>query len=129
MTNIKPDLISDIESDIIRFIDNSKDDMLIMHKSNEWYETMLFWKNNFEELCKEYFWEDPEFIKNILNKINLITVDELMNDYKFNIWFNEWYKQWINSTLSQMENIFQDKSWEIIEELWSITKEQDEQIQ
>lgn len=119
---MKPDLISDIESDIIRFIDNNETDMLIMHKWNEWYETMLFWKDNFTELCREFFWEEPEYIKTILDKINSITIDELLEDYKFNIWFKEWYHEWITWTLKQMETMFQDQSEEIAKELWSIDK-------
>ena len=78
------------------------------------------------ELIKEYFWEEPEFILTMLNKIKELWIDELLNDYKYNLWFSHWFKQWIENVFSQMEEMFQDQSEDIIKELWAIPEWSDE---
>ena len=78
------------------------------------------------ELIKEYFWEEPDFIMTMLNKIKELWIDELLNDYKYNLWFSHWFKQWIENVFSQMEEMFQDQSEDIIKELWAIPEWSDE---
>ena len=78
------------------------------------------------ELIKEYFWEEPDFIMTMLNKIKELWIDELLDDYKYNLWFSHWFKQWIENVFSQMEEMFQDQSEDIIKELWAIPEWSDE---
>lgn len=115
------DLI-DFESNIIKFIDNNKEDYLII-KDQEWeYSTYLFGNKEFEKVCEEYFWHEVWFIQQLIKELGSRTMEDIVNTYQFNIWFNEWLKQ---SAVSLEEHLSKalwtkDESKEIADEIWAI---------
>lgn len=110
------DLIQ-IEKDMISFIDNNQEDMLV-HASYDWQIVVkLFGKKQFEELCEYYFWHEQWFISKLLTELDTRTLKDIVNSYQYNIWHNQWMSDAFNQFSKQMSELTQLQEEEVKENL------------
>ena len=120
------------ESNIIKFIDNNTD--LLLLEQTDWVTTTrLFGSWDYKEYFDEekvsqlLFWHEVWFIKQLLKELEDKTMTDIVNTYQFNIWFNEWLKASAKALEEELSKQFNNKqvTEEINSELWAIelTKE------